>query len=194
MVIDPGGAEAGVNDPTGITIVDTDTGGDMFVVLADEYSLTPMGLINKIKELKDQYNPDDIRVEKEKYSLTIADIMQHNFPLMNVSFVEHKGRPKEDRIWRLKQLFEAKRIYIGHNQEAFKSQLIEYPHVTHDDILDSLAYHIDIRRIPEPHHVHTLFNGKPFVPNIAADFEEEINRVIERAKSPDEGRENDHIY
>jgi len=194
MVVDPGGDSEGRKDPTGITIVDTDVNGNMFLVYAEEFSLTPIGLITKIKELSDQYHPDDVRVEKEKYSMTIADIMQHRFPLMNVSFVEHKGRNKEDRIWRLKQWFEGKRIFIGRNQESFKKQLTDYPHVTHDDMLDSLAYHIDIRRVPEPYHIHRLPSGKEFTPNIDQEFSEEMDRVLAAVRNIDQVGENDHVY
>ncbi len=193
MVVDPGGAD-GEKDPTGISIVDSDTAGNMYVVMADEFYLTPIGLMDKINELKTSYAPDDIRIEKEKYSTTIADIMQHRFPLMNVSFVEHKGRNKEQRIWRLRQWFEGKRIFIGHNQKTFETQLLEYPSVNHDDILDSLAYHIDIRRVPDPYVVHRLPSGKEWKPDVSAEFEEEINAVMARVKGVDGARENDHIY
>ena len=193
MVVDPGGAD-GEKDPTGISIVDTDTAGNMYVVMADEFYLTPIGLMDKINELKKSYQPDDIRIEKEKYSTTIADIMQHRFPLMNVSFVEHKGRNKEQRIWRLRQWFEGKRIFIGHNQKTFETQLTEYPSVNHDDILDSLAYHIDIRRVPDPYVVRRLPSGKPFEPNISQDFSDEIDAVIARAKGVDNAEINDHVW
>jgi len=194
MVIDAGGAEGGTRDFTGITIVDTDVHGNMYVVLAEEYHFSPVEFMDKIVELKKDYNPDDIRVEKEKYTTTIADIFQHKFPLMNVSFVEHKGRKKEQRIWRLQQWFQGKRIFIGRNQQHFKDQLIQYPSVTHDDILDSLAYHIDVRRIPEPYNIHTLPSGKVFVPNIAEDFEKEMNDVLSRYQGPDIAGANDHMW
>ena len=193
MVVDPGGADGG-KDPTGISIVDTDTNGNLYVVMADEFYLTPVGLMEKINQLKKDYDPDDTRIEKEKYSTTIADIMQHRFPMMNVSFVEHKGRNKEQRIWRLRQWFEGKRILIGHNQKTFETQLLEYPSVNHDDILDSLAYHLDIRRVPDPHTIHRLPSGKPWNPEISPDFEEEMNAVIARAKGTDTAEANDHSW
>jgi hypothetical protein len=120
--------------------------------------------------------------------------MKHRFPLMNVSFVEHKGRNKEQRIWRLRQWFEGKRILIGYNQKTFETQLTEYPSVNHDDILDSLAYHIDIRRVPDPYMVHRLPSGKPFEPNISQEFSDEIDAVMARVKGVDTARENDKIW
>jgi len=194
MVIDPGGSQAGVSDPTGITIVDTDEAGDMFVVVAEEHFLTPMNLIDKINDMKKLYMPDDIRIEKEKYSITIADMFQHKFPLMHVSYVEHKGRKKEDRIWRLKQLFQGRRIWIGKNQPIFRKQLLEYPHVSHDDILDSLSYHIDIRRVPAKGKKLHLPSGREFVPNIAPDFEKEMNDALAFSANSPLAEENDHAF
>ena len=194
MIVDPGGAEATTNDPTGITICDTDVHGNLYVVFANEFSLTPIGLMDKIAELKKDYAPDDIRIEKEKYSTTIADIMQHRFPLMNVSYAVHKGRNKEQRIWRLKQWFESKRVFIGKNQKAFHDQLVEYPSVNHDDILDSLAYQLDYRRVPDPHMVHRLPSGREFTPNIAPDFSDEMDAVMARVKGVDTAEINDHVW
>jgi hypothetical protein len=196
MIVDPGGADPNSKDPTGITIVDTDTNGNMYVVLAEEYYFQPIEFMDKIKELKDNYSPDSIRIEKEKYWTTIADIFQHKFPELNISYAEHKGRNKDVRIWRLKQWFQGKRIFLDKNmkESKFYNQLTEYPAVAHDDILDSLAYHLDYRRVPDPYVIHRLPSGKPFVPNIAADFEEEMNLLFARIKGNDQARENDHVW
>jgi len=196
MIVDPGGADPTSKDPTGITIVDTDTNGNMYIVLAEEYYFQPIEFMDKIKELKDNYAPDSIRIEKEKYWTTIADIFQHKFPELNISYAEHKGRNKDVRIWRLKQWFQGKRIFLNKNmkESKFFAQLTEYPSVAHDDMLDSLAYHLDYRRVPDPYIIHRLPSGKPFVPNIAADFEEEMNLLFARIKGNDQARENDHVW
>ena len=196
MIVDPGGADPASKDPTGITIVDTDTNGNMYVILADEFYFQPIEFMDKIKELKDNYAPDSIRIEKEKYWTTIADIFQHKFPELNISYAEHKGRNKDVRIWRLKQWFQSKRIFLDKNMKdgKFYNQLTEYPSVTHDDILDSLAYHLDYRRVPDPYIVHKLPSGREFKPNIAADFEEEMNLVMARAKGANQAELNDHIW
>lgn len=194
MVVDPGGADPQSKDPTGITIVDTDVNGNMYVVLADEYYLLPREFMKKIVSLKEDYNPDSIYIEKERFWSTIADTFQHEFPQYNISYAEPKGRNKEVRIWRLRQWFQSKRIFIGHNQKTFETQLLEYPSVNHDDILDSLAYQLDYKRTPSPNNVHTLPSGKPFTPNVPMDFEEEMNLVLARVKGADRAEENDHAW
>lgn len=196
MVIDPGGSSPKDGDPTGVTVVDTDENGILYLVHADEYRFTPMELIDKIDAWKKMYAPDDIRIEKEKYSTTIADMFVHKFPLLNVSYVEHKGRDKEQRIWRLKQWFENKRILIGRNMNTFRQQLLEYPSSKHDDMLDSLSYHLDVRRTPARRRKLYLPSGKEFNPKIAVDFEDEMDKVIYNrdSKNNEEARFNDTIY
>ncbi|MDD5010484.1 MAG: hypothetical protein PHC68_19050 [Syntrophorhabdaceae bacterium] len=196
LVIDPGGSGSS-SDPTGVTVVDTDENGILYVVHADEYRFTPMELINHIDEWKRQYRPDDIRIEKDRYATTIADMFVHKFPLLNVSYVEHGGRGKEEnRIWRLKQWFENKRILIGRNQHNFRQQLLEYPSSKHDDMLDSLAYHLDIRRTPAHKKRMYLPSGKEFFPNVTQDFSDEMDAVLRNRdmKSNEEARYNDTLY
>jgi len=190
MVVDPGGAEPRDNDPTGITIVDTDVNGDMCVVFAEEMWLTPSTLIDTIVRLREEYDVDDTRVEKEKYTTTIADLYQHRFPLMHISYVEHKGRNKELRIWRLKQWFESRRISIGKNQDKFYLQLVQYPNCKYDDILDSLSYHLDIRRIPQAPEEHRLPSGAIFNPMIEPSFDEEYEKFMKHIDSKNESMED----
>jgi len=198
MVIDPGGADPKRSDPTGITICDTDETGTIHVVYAEELWLTPMKLLETIIKLKEDYNPDDVRIEKERYSITIADQMRHKYASMNIGFVEHKGRSKhrmspEGRIWRLRSWFERKRIVIGRNQHALFEQLTQYPGTKHDDVIDSLAYHLDIVRIPPKHIKHYLPSGKEFKPNIQQEFEEEMDKYF-KFKKEGERSINDSIY
>jgi hypothetical protein len=66
MVVDPGGAEPGTSDATGVSIVDTDENGNIFVVHAEEYFVTPMGFCDLVVRLKKEFDVDDCRIEKEK--------------------------------------------------------------------------------------------------------------------------------
>ena len=183
MVIDPGGTDVRKHDATGITIVDTDVNGDWYVVYAEEMFLTPNELIEKIESLRKIYIPDDTRIEKEKFGTTIADIYRHRFPLMHISFVEHHGARKEDRIWRLRQWFEAGRIYFGRMQRKLVEEATTYTgtdSIPSENVLDSLAYHVDIRRIPGELDVHRLPSGKIFEPNVEEKFSEELDNYMKK--------------
>lgn len=198
MVIDPGGAQAGKDDATGITIIDTDANGTSYVVLANEYWFAgPNDLIDMIVKLKKDYEPDDIRIEKERYANTIADIMRHRFPLMNIAFVEHERIDKETRIWRLRQPLAQKRIILGRNQQALESQLLQYQgegSIKYDDILDSLAYNYEIRRVPKQPKPHTLPSGKVFEPAPNESFSREFGEFMANIEKEKEGLTDDAYY
>jgi len=203
MVVDPGGADPGTSDATGVTICDTDENGNIFVVHAEEYFVTPMGFCDLVVRLKNEFDVDDCRIEKEKFAITVADLFRHRYPLFNVSFVEHKGRGKGNkkdqintRIWRLKQWFESKRILVHKNQKSFIDQLLSFPQPTtgRDDMIDSLAYQLDIRRIPKRKSRLILPSGREWVPNIEETFEKEIDERLTRRLGREEVRINDSIY
>lgn len=210
MVIDPGGygatSGAGKSDATGITICDTDENGTIYIVFADEFFLTPMSLLETIINLKRSYDPDDMRIEKEKFSTTIADIWEHKYPELNVSFVQHQGRSKGDkdrvfntRIWRLKQWFESKRILLAPHMMAghpFYDQLVSFPETTSGrvDMMDSLSYQLDIRRIPKRKGNIYLPSGKLFIPNIGPGFDEELDKALKYKRMMEESKYDDDDY
>lgn len=178
MILDPGGTEPGVNDATGITIVDHGEDGNLYVVYAEELWLSPMDFLTTIVTLEKQYAPDEIRVEKDKFATTIADVKQHLFPRLKISFVEHKKRSKPSRIWRLRQWFQNRSVYILASQVALKDQILEYPSSRRDDLLDSLAYQIDVHRVPRRPAPHRLPSGILFEPNIEKTFDEELDKYF----------------
>ena len=194
MIIDPGGAEPHSSDPTGFSICDHGEDGKIYSVYAEELWLDSMDLINKIVELKDRYEPDETRIEKEKYGTTIADLKQHLFPKMRISFVEHKKRKKEHRIWRLRQWFQDRSILIGADQQALRDQILTYPTTSsgRDDLLDALAYQLDIHRVPKSNPAHRLPSGVVFEPQIPKDFSEELDNYLERRYKSDRERIRDN--
>lgn len=196
LIVDAGGSEPGKNDPSGITIVDHAEDGNMYVVFAEELWLSSVELVQTMIRLKEQYKPDDIRIEKEKYATTVADVVAHHFPQLRISFVEHKGRSKPLRIWRLRQWFQTRSIYISPNQTALRDQILSYPSslTGRDDLLDSLSYQIDCRRVPKRAPVHTLPSGQQFVPAIDPSFEEELDKYFKGKYEDKEARLNDSRY
>jgi len=151
MVIDPAGTQnQDENCPTGIIICDINESGTIFLVHAREYWLTPRQLIDQMTDLKKEFDPDEIYVEKEKYSITIADTMEHLAPLLNFAFVTHDNKKKPERIMRLKQWFETGRILF---QKDTMNRLIDhavtYPECDYLDMLDALAYVLKVMIPPK---------------------------------------------
>lgn len=172
LIIDPAGTEKRANDASGITIVDWDERAYMYIVHAEKLWITPMKLIGVIARLQKEFKPDETFIEKEKYSETIADTIEHYAEKMDLNFVEHKNRPKEKRIHRLKQYFESGRIFLPHGMGDLEHDLLNYPDIENDDVLDSLAYQLDRLETPSKKA------DRAFEPEISPGFEEEINRMI----------------
>jgi hypothetical protein len=145
MVVDPAGMSDKSSSASGITICDIDPLGFLYIIFADRFWVTPGQLISTMNGLREQFRPDEIYIEKEKYSTTIADTMQHLAPKLQFGFVEHEGIQKEARIMRMKQHFELGKILIGKNMEALEDMILSYQGQKENvDLLDSLAYQIQI--------------------------------------------------
>ncbi len=187
IIIDPGGAEPGVSDPTATVGCDIDETGTYHVFLAEEKYLTATEFMDYIIDLRQRFDPDDLRVEKEKFSVTVADVFRHKYPMMRISFVEHQGVPKPTRIWRLRQYFDQERILIAKTHSKLRTMMVRYPKITHDDLLDALAYHIRIGRVPRFHAPLRKLTS-------VEEFEREVQEIRQRNNTNREAITNDQIF
>ena len=100
--------------------------------------------------------------------------------------MEHKHRKKEHRIWKLRGWLQGKHINISETtsmKDPLLSQLLTYPNSERDDLLDSLAYHLDIRRIPPKNHPLRLPSGKILKEyDEEKSFEEEFDKYLASLK------------
>jgi hypothetical protein len=172
LVVDPAGTEDGKNDPTGFVICDVDPLGNIYVVYAEHFWLTPYNVIMMMENLRKEFDPDEIYVEKEKYSITIADTVEHLAPKLNFAFVEHMNEPKPSRIHRLKQWFETKRIFLGEGMNTLEQELLDYPDTPHVDLLDALAYVLKIMQPPDKRV------KREFVPEEEPEFDQQLKRAL----------------
>jgi len=176
MVVDPAGVETKHSSASGITICDH-AGSGIYILHGQRYWVTPKNLIRIMESLKETYNPDEIFVEREKYSVTIADTIDHEKTRLNFSFVEPRGRAKPARIMRLRQWFETGRILLPRNQNTeLEDALTLYtPGASeYEDLLDSLAYHLDKYNPPKSNvlrHENTIEKA------LQKDFDDELKRI-----------------
>jgi len=181
MTIDPAGVEHKESSATGITIVDWDEAGTMYILYAQKHWVTPMKLIGLISRLQHDYKPiDETFIEKEKYSITIGDTMEHLAPRFDLSFVEHRNRPKDKRIYKLKQHLERGKVLLCQGMKELENDLLNYPDVDSSDLLDALAYQLDVADTPRKKII------PDFEPEIEEGFEEEMNKML-GLDQPEEG-------
>lgn len=182
MVMDP----AVTADPkrsrtsaTGVVICDVDPSGNLYVIFAEKFFVTPEGFIRLMERLTAQFHPDETYVEKEKTSITIADTYTYLAPKLNFTFVEHQGRPKASRIMYMQQWFETGRILLGDNMNELEDAIVTYDGVSKEntDLLDPLAYQVKIIDPPKRGHRRDEREEKK------DRFEEELERVSKLMKN-----------
>ena len=139
------------SDPTAIVTVAVDSDHNWYVVDVVNKRMNPSETIGKIFELYDRYQFASAGLESVVFETTYEREMQYQkqqrkkYPI----FVElkHGNRRKEMRIEALQPRFQSNKIFIRADQEELKLQLLRFPSLYgHDDIIDALAYIMDIYR------------------------------------------------
>lgn len=186
MIIDPATYHKDDDPGTGVLIADCDPHGHIYVLYAEEVNLTPVQLIRLMEDLKAKYNPDEIYMEKEKYSITLADCLEHLQTKLNFSLVSPYGRDKMSRILRLRQYFETGRVYLKRDMTTLIDRIINFPDCP-KHLLDCLAYFIDVMNPPKG----------DFDRYTEEEEEDEFTKEIEKIKkifSPHEGENYDDYF
>uniref|UniRef100_A0A6M3J0D4 Putative terminase n=1 Tax=viral metagenome TaxID=1070528 RepID=A0A6M3J0D4_9ZZZZ len=186
FVIDPSGVGDKEDPGTGVFGCDIDPAGYVYVIYAEEVSTTPYQLIKLLEQIRSQYDPDEIYMEKEKYSDTIADTLQHLESKLFFSFVEHKGRTKGYRIGRIKQFMETGRVLLGRGQRTLEDRLLNHPDCP-KHLLDAMAYALE-KMNPPKRNIERDRNSSS-----EDDFEEELKRAFVYRQEA-EVMENDSIF
>lgn len=182
LIIDPAGTDNKKNDPTGFLVVDIDHLGYIYIIYSEHLWLAPYRMLKHAEALQQAFQPDETYVEKEKYSITIADTVEHLAPQFNFTFVEHRNQDPKERVHRLKQFFETGRILFGPGQEDLISEVLNYPACAHDDLIICLSYVPRVMIIPKK-----IERDRDTVQD--KDFLAEINGVRDRLNNI-EKREN----
>ena len=189
LVVDPGGLDKKDEpDPsTGIFIGDVDPAGYIYTLFAEEVNVSPYELIKLMERLKQQYDPDELYMEQEKYSITIADTLEHLQSSLNFSFVSPYGRDKISRIMRIKQYLETGRFLLGRGMITLEDRLLNFPDCP-KHLLDAVAFFIDKMNPPKRGLQRTAEQER------LTDFEEEMNRISRFMTKKEEARYYDSIF
>ena len=161
--------------------------------------MTPTELIDSIPQWRERFEPDEMRIEKEKYSITIADMFKHRYPYLKIPYVEHHNRNKDSRIWRLRQWFQSKSILFGPDMDDLETLAMRWKgegSIKYDCELDALAYQLDVKKPPHIPEPHRLPSGRIFEPNIDESFDRELEKILEVTKRQEneETRYGDAFY
>ncbi|MCM8781736.1 MAG: hypothetical protein NC828_01600 [Candidatus Omnitrophica bacterium] len=167
MLVDPMGRETKQSDYMGLVVADAGSDKKIYVRYAQRDKKTDVDAVRWIVQVALTYLPDMIGIEEYKYE-TFRDLIEFIIPQMIAQgqvpkalreyamriphyFVKlrHHNRPKKIRIMNLTGWFEEARILLppsGVNDLI--DELLTFGRSERDDILDALAYILDIVAFP----------------------------------------------
>lgn len=138
-------------DKTAHVIVSTDLNNNWYVRLALQTQELEGALINRIFDNVAHFKVDRTGIEQLAYTATIKPALEDEMRRRNqfITVEELKGRSsKISRIEGLVPRHEANTIYLLNDMMGLEDQLLRFPTATHDDLIDALAYQLDIARVP----------------------------------------------
>ena len=154
-------------DFTGITVVGTDNNMDMHILECVNAHLQPSEIIDKIISLHYKYNFKMLGIETNFFrgmlemalrakidELVKEDEKFRRFGIHEFEATSRRGQSKVNRIMALQPYHEKHSIkFPGEKFELLNGgfaelayQMIQFPHSAHDDLMDSLAYHLPLIR------------------------------------------------
>jgi len=150
ITIDPAMTKSETADYSGFIVNGVDGQGNWNILRAYRRKLNPAELIDEIFFLQSRYG-DKMRsmgIEKTQYIVglkeSITSEMMKRGQIFDIVEVNHRGRNKETRIRALTPLMESGRIIFSEYCNDVLEEMLSFPRSKNDDVLDALAYQIDL--------------------------------------------------
>jgi phage terminase large subunit-like protein len=152
LAIDRAYSKEKTADYTGFTVVSVDQENNWYIRHAEQFKGTEGEIIQKIFDMKKYFNPQRIGIEQKAFEYTIKPALDDEMRKRNMFFLveplKDGGRNKNTRIEGLIPRFETKSIYLKTTQTDLIDQLVTFPKGIHEDVLDSLSYHLELASVP----------------------------------------------
>lgn len=153
MTIDTAISQKNSADYTGIVINFVDREG-FWNIMTFKRRMTPRELLDFIFEYWEKYNIEVIGIEKTTFQMALKEFFEEEMrkrgKYPRIVDLKHNQTKKEDRIrGGLLGRYEAHSIrHITGYCEGLEDEELSFPHGTHDDVLDALAYQDQVAENP----------------------------------------------
>lgn len=149
MTIDPAISESDRADYSVVMVCALDDKNNLYVVHYIRQRMTKLNLINAIFNTYNQYRPQRVGVESVAFQKMLYNDLQDKSRQTGKHIPFEELRPdtsksKEMRIMALQPRFENGSIYLRRDMAELEEELIQFPQSKHDDVLDALAYQLNI--------------------------------------------------
>lgn len=154
--VDPAISLETTADYTAIVTCAVDSGRNIYIVEAQNQRWLPSEIVDAIFSVHQRFKPAVIGIETVgfqrmlKYDLEQERSKRRQYPL--IKELKSEGRRKQLRIEGLQPFFESGKIFFVGDEDdlptgshELKTQLLRFPSARcHDDLIDALAYQLDI--------------------------------------------------
>lgn len=147
--VDPAISERQTADYTAIVTIGVDDRNNWYVLDVLRRRLTPKQIIEAIFYIYSNYKPLQIGIETVAFQKALKFFLQEEMRSRNLFLplreLKTESRISKDmRIRAIQPRFEQGTIYIKETQKQLMDELLYYPKWKNDDIVDALAYQLQI--------------------------------------------------
>jgi len=146
--IDPAISERIEGDFSGIVTVGVDCENNKFVLETKRLKVNPLELINEIFEVYKRYKPLMVGIETAVFQKTLKYWMMQEMQKRNLYLpiieLKTEQKSKEYRISALQPIFQYGSIYLNRSMKELEDEILTFPIMRHDDLIDPLAYQVSM--------------------------------------------------
>jgi len=167
--IDPAISESRDGDYSGIITVGVDSDNNKFVLEAKRVRMNPFELINEIFAVYERFHPLTVGIETAVFQKTLKYWLMQEMQerskkekknrFIPITELKHDQKSKEYRISALQPVFEFGGIFMKPEMAELIDELLTFPIMRHDDLIDPLAYQINLWSPPAKYETQRVKKG-----------------------------------
>jgi predicted phage terminase large subunit-like protein len=153
--VDPAISERIEGDFSGIITVGVDSDNNKFILETKRLKVNPFELINEIFEVYSRFKSLVVGIEMSVFQKTLKYWMMQEMQKRNIYLpimeLKSEQKSKEYRISGLQPMFEFGSMYLNKSMRELEDELLTFPVMRHDDLIDPLAYQVPLWSPPIKH-------------------------------------------
>lgn len=147
LSIDPAFRLKQTNDYSGLVVTKTTEENFVYVMEALHVKVNAKGLVDKIFDMVDRYDPDKVLVETVSAQLLLLDLLRDEMRKRNKFFQMEELKPStnETKAMRIRGLiphYANGRVFHTNGLKDLENEMQEFPRGSHDDLIDALSYQV----------------------------------------------------
>lgn len=138
-------------DFTAHVVVSCDNDNNWYVRLALRTKEHEGKLVERMFDTHDYFKVDRTAVEQNAFEDTIKPALEDEMRRRGQFFVVEGLRGKASKVRRVEGLiprFEVGTVFLKKDMDELEDELLRFPNAQHDDLIDALAYHLQVARTP----------------------------------------------